>query len=163
MFKRTIQILVATALVLGAIGAPASAGAATTGGPGSAYTLTAAVAEQGALIGSVVALVDVELSCAPNGDFGPPEPSQSFAFLSITQAVSKKAVARGSAGLGGFDCDGSPHTYQLTFSLDSTSQVPFKKGTAVVSGQISACGYNPNTFEFGCGSVTVGPAEVRIR
>jgi hypothetical protein len=163
MNRRFIPILVTAVVITSIFAAPATVGAATTGGgPGEAYVLTATLAGQGTLIGNVVVTVPIELTCTPQGDFGPPDP-YSMSFLTITQAVSKKAVARGSAYLNSFACDGTAHTYQLTFGLDQSSTVPFKKGEAVVAGNLQACGYNPNTFEYGCGNLAIGPHLIRLR
>jgi hypothetical protein len=164
MNRRLIQVAVATIVTASILAGPAVAGAATTGGdPGAAYGITATVADQGTLLAGVVVIVPVELTCAPQNGWGPPEANQVSSFLTITQAVSKKAVARGQAGLFGFACDGSTNAYELSFQLDHTSLVPFKKGSAVVSGSFMACGLNPDTFEFGCGQANVGPQVIRIR
>jgi hypothetical protein len=164
MNRRLIQVAVATIVTASILAGPSVAGAATTGGdPGAAYGVTATLSDQGSLLGNVIVTVPIEVTCTPQNGWGPNEPNQGMSFLSITQAVSKKAVARGSAFLSGPVCDGSAHTYELSFPLEYTSTVPFKKGSAVVSGQIQACGFNPDTFEFGCGQASVGPQLIRIR
>ena len=164
MNRRLIQIAVAALVTASILAAPATVGAATTGGGGvdEAYLLTATLSSRGTLLGGVVVTVPIEVTCTPQGDFGPPDP-YGMSYLTITQAVSKKAVARGSTWLSTFACDGTAHTYQLNFGLDQNSAVPFRKGEAVVAGNLQACGTNPNTFEYGCGNFAIGPQLIRIR
>jgi hypothetical protein len=162
MNRRLIHILVAAVVTASVLAAPATVGAATTGGAGDAYLLTATLSDRGTLIGGVIVTVPLEITCAPQGDFGPPDPF-GMSFVSITQAVSKKAVARGSGYPNGFACDGTAHTYQLALTLDSNSTVPFRKGEAVVAGNIQACGLNPTAFEYACGNAAIGPQLIKIR
>ena len=163
MYRRFILIVLSTIVTLSALAAPAMVSAATTGGSGSAYDITATLSDRGTLLARVIVYVDLTATCSPQGDFGEPDPNQSWSYFSITEAIGKKAVARGSTFLSGVVCDGAAHTYQLAFGLDQSSPVPFEKGTAVVQGSVSVCGFNPNTFETGCGQANVGPTVVKIR
>jgi hypothetical protein len=133
------------AIALG-FGAPASASAAVTVSLPATAQLTA----------GVLVTVPVTVTCGPYESL-----SGSNLSVSIRQA-SKKAIARGSAFLGGFGaqpltCDGAPHVYPVDVLADPGGP-PFRKGDAVITAFASA-----QTDCCTSDSGSAGPQVVRLR
>jgi hypothetical protein len=90
----------------------------------------------------VLIAVPMTASCSP---FDPALTlTNTFIGVSVEQAVTKTAIARGSAfspPMGDnpilYPCDDSPHTFTLNVLADSSGP-PFKKGQAVFSATASA-------------------------
>jgi hypothetical protein len=95
----------------------------------------------------VLIALPMTVSCSP---FDPALTiAGSSVFVSVEQAVSKTAIARGFAGapqMGDnpilYPCDDSPHTFTLNVLADSSGP-PFKKGEAVFSATASAAAGTP--------------------
>jgi hypothetical protein len=75
--------------------------------------------------------------------------------VQFTQRVSATRLATGSGSATGLICDGAEHT--TTVRVIASGGTPFKKGEAVASGTVIACG------EAGCFETGLGTATVRVR
>ena len=113
--------------------------AATAGTARAAMSLTIG---QPDLQAGVLVAVPATVSCSPWDASLTPASSQLS--LSVEQAVSKTAVAHGTAELFGspnsellYPCDDNPHAFTVNVLADP-SGAPFRKGPAVITGFASA-------------------------
>jgi hypothetical protein len=145
---RRALLTVATAALIGGLGA--SSALATT---------TISVGGTANLIGKVVAQVPVTVTCGP---FDPTLPFSFSTSVTLTQARAKE-IAQGSAFVGvnttgtpvAVTCDGTPQSFLVTVNANPSGP-PFKNGTAVVSATATAGAFP--TFE----SASTGPLTIRL-
>jgi hypothetical protein len=140
-------VLVVVALVVGA----STANAQPTG------SIDIVLGEDGQLIGKgAVATVPMEVTCSIlSGNF-------LFAdtFASLRQVKGKTLVAaQGGVTLSSADCDGTPHTVNLTFFADA----PWSPGVAVVNASITLGIVDPDTGEQSFVSDSQGLTEIRLK
>jgi hypothetical protein len=99
--------------------------------------------------------------------------------VSLTEKVSKVALASGSGGFGYNDerifggtlsgtplaCDGSPHAYSVNVFPDNPNAagVPFKIGKAVASASVDIFVQDLTTFRGDDNRVNGGPTAITIR
>ena len=149
---RRLAIAGVAAAFLAAVAA-SSAAAATTISVGDA-----------ALLVKVVAQVPVTLTCGPLDAFA------VGGDVTIQQA-SNKAIAHGEGGFftgtpigqignrSPIVCDGTVQHVTVSISADNSGP-PFKKGTAVVTADMSVA--DPTTFQL-IASAATGPTVIRLR
>jgi hypothetical protein len=101
------------------------------------------------LTAKIEVVTTVTVSC-PSGWF---TMNQS---VSIEEAVGK-SIARGSGYIPGIQCSGASQVIPVTILADPTGP-PFKKGTAIVSANVSAYNYSTGT-----GALATANTEVKIR
>jgi hypothetical protein len=131
MFRKFVSLALAAtvAVVIAATAATARAGMTLSLG-------------QPDLQAGVLIVLPMTVSCSP---FDPAlVMGSSYVSVSVEQAVTKTAIARGfafSPQMGNnpilYPCDDSPHTFTLNVVADSSGP-PFKKGQALFSASASA-------------------------
>jgi hypothetical protein len=138
--------------------------AVTAGTAGAAISLNLG---QPDLQAGVLVSVPAAVSCSPWD--ASLTPASSSISMTVEQAVSKSAVAHGSAELFGgegseplYPCDGDWHTFMVNILADP-SGAPFRKGPAAISGTATAAAGRPAAPAGSSGSSSSRRARPRRR
>ena len=155
--RSRLGVAVTSFVILAALATPLGVAADTTGGgSGTDFgTITIQVGPTATLKARLLVTVPVTITCTPPIDAIAVD--GTWAAVNIIEA-SGKTVASGGADLGGFACDGLPHTYSTTIAALS---VPFHGGAALVSVAASVCGQLAD-FNSACTGVTTPWTAVKI-
>jgi hypothetical protein len=114
------------------------------------------VGDEGQLIAKGAAVtVPIEVTCSFSGDF-----LFATAFASLRQVKGKTLItAEEALGLSSTDCDGTTHTFDLTFFGDA----PFNSGVAVIDAGATVGFVDPTTGEQFIVSDSEGLKEIRLK
>jgi len=138
----------------------AGAGLFVSSGPTSAQvsaTMDVALTGQGSVADrGLIVRVPVQLTCTFPDIF---DYAELYAVVRQAQGRSI-TVADGYLGLSSSQCDGAPHTVDVTILASSA---PFHGGPAVVSVAAYGCSVDPATYEYACASDGDGPKAVSLK
>jgi hypothetical protein len=163
--RHSLIRIAAVAVMLTTLAAlPATAGAATTGGPPlGAATISVSIGRV-TLSQKVLVTVPVGVTCTLNPGAPPEFPQQgTFIQVDIVQAVAKSQTA-GTGFVIGFPCDGAEHMYSVSLMAGSppSGALHFRTGKAVILAEAVASGYDAN-FMFGSDVGSTGWLPISIK
>jgi hypothetical protein len=151
--RKIIAALVAPFLVVVALVVGASTAHAQPTG-----SIDIALGDEGELIGKgAVVIVPAEVTCTFTGNF---LFGEFQVGLRQAQGGHRLVSAMGGGGISASDCDGTPHTVDLTFF---PSDAPFRPGVAVISGSATIGFSDPDTGEQGFASDSEPVKEIRLK
>jgi len=155
--RSRIQVAIAGLVVIGALVAPASVAADTTGGGGAANfgTIQITIGKTATIAARLIVNVPVTVICTPPVDAVSVDGSSDA--VQVMQAAGK-GVATGVGYNTNFACDGVAHTY-VTSAIATT--IPFHGGSAVASASASVCGTLAD-YTFACTDVTAPWVTIKI-
>jgi hypothetical protein len=158
LMRSRLQIAAASLIVIGALVAPASVAADTTGGGGAGNfgTITITIGKTATLQAHLIVNVPVTVTCTPPVDAVSVD--GTFDAVQVMQAVGK-GVATASGYSTNVACDGVAHTY-LTAAVATT--VPFHGGSAVASASASVCGTLAD-YTYACTDVSTPWVTIKVQ